>query len=296
MSAPYFTDREGAPRARVSEAIPKAVWSAIVDLIEERIANGALGFGIPAFCPDGAGCCGCDEGKFTRRVQAEIPDLGWPPKKEWPDYEYALPPIGPMMDLLEFVARNVGRPIEGGWHSYFNHHHLDHDRAGGLADLCAEVNRLFERNGIAFEMDAEGLMRRLAPEGLREALATARFQSGDARLDELLETARRKFLSPRIEMRREALEVLWDAFERLKTVGHSDKKIGIGLLLDRAAGGPKFRLALEGEARALTDAGNSLQIRHHETNQEPIPTSAGVDYLFHRLFALIQLLLKPPTD
>ena len=70
-----------------------------------------------------------------------------------------------------------------------------------------------------------------------------------------------------------------------------NKRVGIAALLDSAAGGPRFRQFLEAEARSLTEAGNAFQIRHHEVGQEAIASSAEVDYLFHRLFALTQLLL-----
>jgi hypothetical protein len=70
-----------------------------------------------------------------------------------------------------------------------------------------------------------------------------------------------------------------------------DKRAGIDTLLDSAAGGLQFRQLLETEARSLTVAGNTFQIRHHEVGQEAIASSAEVDYLFHRLFALTQLLL-----
>ena len=107
----YFTDRQSGPRARDSEEISPALWGTFVDMIDQRIQDGALGLGFPYFCPDGAGCAGCDSQKLGRRLQAEIPDLAWPLEAECP------PATGPLMDLLEFVAANVGQPIPGQWHS-----------------------------------------------------------------------------------------------------------------------------------------------------------------------------------
>jgi hypothetical protein len=49
---------------------------------------------------------------------------------------------------------------------------------------------------------------------LREELASAQFRTGEEELDRLLEKARKKFLNPDVSTRREALEVLWDAWER----------------------------------------------------------------------------------
>jgi hypothetical protein len=44
------------------------------------------------------------------------------------------------------------------------------------------------------------------------------FRTGDQTLDQLLETAREKFLNRSLDLRKEGLENLWDAWERLKTV------------------------------------------------------------------------------
>ena len=65
-------------------------------------------------------------------------------------------------------------------------------------------------------------------------------------------------------------------------------------LLDATAGSPssQFRDALEREAKELTGLGNNLQIRHSETTQERLTKDVHVDYLFHRLFSLISVILR----
>ena len=100
-------------------------------------------------------------------------------------------------------------------------------------------------------------------------------------------------MSPDGAERRIALDKLWDAFERIKTLEHPDKRTGTSLILDKAApSSPKFRQALEGEATELTRLGNDLMIRHHETDKEPVAASEHIDYLFGRMFSLVRLLLK----
>jgi hypothetical protein len=134
---------------------------------------------------------------------------------------------------------------------------------------------------------------RFAPPVLQEPLRSTIFSSGDPDLDTMLETARVKFLDPAPGIRRESLEKLWDAWERLKTLGPGkDKKASIQAMLDRASPEPNFRAALEKEAQELTRIGNSFQIRHTEISQTPLALNEHVDYLFHRLFALILLLLR----
>lgn len=114
--------------------------------------------------------------------------------------------------------------------------------------------------------------------------------SGDATLDALITDACSKFRDPAPDARQEATRTLWDAWERLKTLD-GDKKASVPILLDGAASETQFRKLLEDEARALTQVGNQFQIRHAETTQIPLARIEHWDYLFHRLFALIYLLL-----
>ena len=98
-----------------------------------------------------------------------------------------------------------------------SHSHYSYDRDEGRASFTYDVNRMFERNGMAFEL-REGAVVRLAPAILQEALASSTFWTGDSTLDELLEVSRQKFTNHSIDVRRESLEKLWDAWERLKTL------------------------------------------------------------------------------
>ena len=111
----------------------------------------------------------------------------------------------------------------------------------------------------------------------------------------MLEAARAKFLDYHHEERREALLELWDAWERLKTTGQgSNKAEQISYLLNIAAGPayPNLLERLETDAFELTSIGNNHQIRHTEMSQEKVEKSEHIDYLFHRLFSMINLILK----
>lgn len=106
----------------------------------------------------------------------------------------------------------------------------------------------------------------MAPTGLQEALASTVFDTGDKALDKLLETARAKFLNRSLDVRKDGLEKLWDAWERLKTVEpDKDKKGQATALLNKATKEPNYRKLLEDEAMALTSIGNNFMIRHTET-------------------------------
>lgn len=158
--------------------------------------------------------------------------------------------------------------------------------------FMSDINRVFERHGMAYDL-THGEVSRMAPSGLHEALAETLFKTGDAELDRLLETAREKFLNKGLVVRQEGLEKLWDAWERLKTVEPGkDKLAQVNAIIDKASPESNFRKQIDDEARVLTKIGNDFMIRHTETSRIPITESAHVDYLFHRMFSLIRLLLR----
>ena len=136
--------------------------------------------------------------------------------------------------------------------------------------------------------------QRLIPFIFQESLQSF-FDTGNVELNELLEQAKEKYLSPDSNptLRREALEKLWDAWERLKTMENPSNKVAsIQLLFDKASNEPKFKERLDKEGTELTNIGNSFYIRHTELSQTPINSGDHFDYLFQRMFAMIHLLLK----
>ena len=270
------------------DAIDERVWRGLRSLIQGGIEDGSFGYRFPEECPDRGAASGCDWQAFGQVLQAEVPDIDWPV----PDRE--LPPTDVILDVLVFCASAVGEPIKGTYHSFFKHHHLRWDRAAGLARFRSDVNRIFARNSVAYELTAEGRARRLLPEPLEKALRSAVFKTGDDETDRLLEAARHRIASPKEDDRRDALEKLWDAFERLKTLEPgSDKRAQADALLDRAAApGTRFRKMLGEEARALTGIGNTFRIRHSEVNQERLGSPEQVDYVFGRMFAFVRMVLK----
>lgn len=120
------------------------------------------------------------------------------------------------------------------------------------------------------------------------------FQTGDAETDRLLESARLRVLSPKEDDRRDALEKLWDAFERWKTLEPgANKRVQADALLDRVASvGSGYRGMLAREAAELATIGNSFRIRHSEVTQEALTSQDQVDYLFTRMFAFVRLVLR----
>jgi hypothetical protein len=114
--------------------------------------------------------------------------------------------------------------------------------------------------------------------------------SGDDVLDEKLQEACRKFKDPAPQSLQDAIEKLWDSFERIKTLDDPDKKKSTLVLLEKTIDEPKFRDHIDKEMVSLTDIGNKFQIRHFETSKLPLNNKQR-EYLFHRVYSLICFLL-----
>ena len=282
-----FTERHRGMKPCVSEELDDPCRVGLLGLVAARINEEWFGLTFPFACQDGLGNAGTDSDKLNGRMAAYRvirPD-------EWIRAGQN-PADGQVFDLIEFSYEHIAEPCAGSNHPYWGHTHYSYNQEVGRTKFEEEVNRLFERNGMAFELK-QGQVTRMAPTGLQEALAETVFHTGDKALDELLEDARNKFLNHDLKVRRESLEKLWDAWERLKTIEPGkDKRVQATALLAKVSIESSFLERLEKEARELTDIGNKFMIRHTETDKVPISKSTHIDYLFHRMFAIIRLLLK----
>ena len=281
-----FTDRYGQGLPRTKEELDNESREAIWGLLTNRIEEEWFGFAFPSQCGDGYVYAGTAINRLQREMAAY--------RILWPPDQGANPPAtdGQVFDAVEFSYQFVAEPSDPSYHSYMSHSHWSYDQEKGRAKFQEDVNFLFQRNGLAFELTG-GQVRRIAPAVLHEALEQGVFNSGDNDLDRLLETARKKFLHRSLDVRKEGLEKLWDAWERLKTIEpEANKPAQVKAILDKGAAEPVLRERLEIEARELNFIGNNLMIRHTEVGKPPIGESAQVDYLFHRMFAMIRLLLK----
>lgn len=277
----YFSDRQNGPRARTEQVISPTVWAGLVATVQALINSGAFGLRFPERCSDGQATCGSDADALAASVSAEMPGLAWPLETVSIDgegYFAERQPFAPdillVLDFIEFVQASVAKPISGKYHDYFNHHHLTFDKAAGQEDFRVTVNRIFARNGVAFEMLPNGRTERVLPLVLGEELKRTLFNTGDRMLDE----CRAKFSDRNPLVRREALERLWDAWERLKSLADpSDKKRSVNLNLDAVTSVPSLRKRLETEATELNSIGNSHLIRHSEISQVPVIDVDQVD-------------------
>jgi len=280
----YFSDREFGPLPPTRHEISPTTWKGLTTLVQRGIQKGDFGDAFPSECPDSPStCCGTNSQAFDQTLQAHVPS--------WPGWS-AVPDITTACDFLEFCHLHVALASRFDYHAHYKHDHFRFDVIAGQKDFCKDVNLLLQRNGIALRMTEHGRMERILDDPTGESIRRAVFQTDNPYLDQLLEEARAKFINPSPRIRQEALERVWDAWERVKTVKDADKKQGATMLLDACAAEPVMREALEDEAKALTSLGNKLRIRHFETNKPEVADPEHVDYLFRRMFSMLLLILR----
>lgn len=290
MAHTYFSDRELGTKELKSEQLTISIYNGIVGVYKGFEKN--FSYYYPDTCPDNNMTCGTNIQLLNTAIKAQIPNLDMPIDIKWDDEDevdkYAL------LDFVEFCYLKIADINEEDYHSFFKHYHITFPNTENEKQKFRnEVNQIFARNGIAFYLDNDGMIKRQLPIQLEMVLQNLNIKSKDHRLNELLNVAIENIRKPKDNDREFALEKIWDAFERLKTFYQpGNKKVSAQTLVTNiAAGTADFDLLLESEFKKLTDIGNKYQIRHFETDKIQINSMKQVDYLFYRMIALIDLCL-----
>ncbi|MGW8526986.1 hypothetical protein [Nocardiopsis sp. NPDC055824] len=317
MSDFYYSDRNGPPIAQDRESITPEAWTGVVSVVDRALNDGSLAHAFPVRdCHNhhGAGdgpITGVNRKMLFSAVRAHIPRLSLTRMTSRFDPNH-VPATSDALDLIEFIGPRIHRPDRQSgctWNGEDVHYNfakfrpLDPDdlmfddhprRPPGQEDFREAIEMIFRRQGLAFTLDEGMKVRRLGPPEARPALSDFRPQTGDPILDGLFVEATTRFLSPDPQERNRALDVLWKAFERTKTLHHPEKKnVSADKLLKEATGGSEklFQL-LKQEFKALTDIGNQFRIRHQEHDTHELPSSEFVDYLFTRMLSVMAFVLR----
>lgn len=219
-----YTERHGirTPVERTS-TITVEMYGLLFDCCEKYYDNIAWKF--PELCPDGQGCCGLDFQQFSTHMKFDIPTLyrnsqGRITKPNSCYYgdsdeydQFAL------LDLIEFIGQNCRDIIVGSFHSYFGHNHIRLLDTDGVADAFRnEINGIFKKIGLLFTLTDKMAVERvteydvLSPQVEKNISAVK-----EPGIRNLLEESIFMFRLPNPAARNNAVEKLWDAFERLKT-------------------------------------------------------------------------------
>jgi len=251
----------------------------------------------PLRCPDNGMIFDFDERAFKDVTKALIPNFNLFSKngiKNINDYtdsdQYAL------LDFIEFCMKNIEDYEERGYHKFYNHYHWNFYPSGtkNKSEFCDKINLIFQRNGIAFKLSMNGSIERILPMELDRVIKNFCYTGSDIELNKLIDLARKNIIKPKIDDRQIALEKLWDAFERIKTIKPgNDKKMSVAKLINSASeSSQEFYMLLDEELNKLSKIGNQFQIRHYETDKIKINSNKHIDYLFYRMMSLLSLLLN----
>jgi hypothetical protein len=284
MQGDFYSDRVYGAAPRDRDVLPEVTTHGLLTLVRARTDGNWLAAEFPEHCRDGNGICGTALHVVYASINGLIPRLNWP--------AVGIPDQADLFDLIEFVGVRIAKPSDGPYHEFWKHHELNFDTLVGREAFARDVNQLLYRGCTMFEMDPATMqIQRIGTPEVRRVVADLMPASGDETLDGLLTDARLEYASRDHKSRVGALQKIWDAFERLKTLdAGANKKTQTAALL--ATFEPEaWRATVEAEMRALTNIGNTFHIRHFETNTIPVPNEAE-DYLFTRIGALVVLILR----
>ena len=302
----YYTERHGMRRP-VAKTYDISIekYALLLHCCEKYYNN--LAWKYPEQCPDGHGCCGIDHEQFRMDLRYEIPTLYrdnadciavptvhyniFSSNDEEDEYDqFAL------LDLIEFFAANVRDVVVGSFHSYFGHHHLTCQNSRNVcAQFRDEINSIFQKTGLLYELNTNLQVERIVENSpLTPAVESAIAAVKEAGARELLQEAILLHRSPYPADIRDAVEKLWDAYERLKTyyTTMNKAKSAEKIVNDMAAGQAPYVTLFDTEFRALTKIGNDYRIRHHETDKVEITDVRYYDYFFNRCLSLIALAIQ----
>ena len=260
----------------------------------ERYFN-AIAWKYPSDEVDVWGCSKLDVKKLIHALKIEIPDLygvrsycslGWfsiPEQdlfsNEVPNYnQYAL------LDFIEFIYRDC-RDIKYPYESPYRGLGADMKRR-----FKKEINECFKKTGLQYKMVSQGKIERILDDSaLSKAIIEKIKEIPEKGIKDLLNDAIIEFRKPSPKSRQHAVELIWDAFERLKTyyTELDKKKSSEKIVNDMAGGKNEFIEMFNAVFNALTDIGNKYRIRHHETDKVDITDIRHYDYFFNRCLALI---------
>ena len=274
MISNYFGDIERGEHPCKKEEIPKNVWLGIKTNIENRIGKNSFSV---------------DQAQFYDLLEAELPNLKLPLTSNPPTRS-------DILELIQFCHKYIDHPTTQKFRDLSSYEYAGSYGSleyAGQAEFEEFVNLIFYRNSILYRLEHDGKIKRAIPQEMQNIIQNSEFNTEDPTFNELMDTARKKFLNPDIETRKEALEKLWDAWQRLKSFEPGkDTKDSIEKLLNKVSKEPKFFEVLNKDAHALSDIGNDFMIRHTEKNKVKIDSPNQIDYFFYRLFSLIYYILK----
>ncbi len=209
-----FSDRKGKSTPQALTEITEGFWQGVTSLVNRLIDIGAFALDFPEICEESDAIIGVHWQNLNGAIKGNIPSLDWPIDSNNPQSTDVC------FDLLEFLFNYVSDVEQLDYHSFLNHYHLKMWRSDeSKENYRKDVNQLFKRQGLAYEMNQYGQIEPLIPEPLINVIQVVKgLNTGDSDFDRLIHEACEKITERCLNERKIAVEKLWDAWERLKTL------------------------------------------------------------------------------
>lgn len=297
----YYTERHGMRTPiEQTEIISGEMYALLFDCCEKYFDN--IAWKYPEQCPDGNGCCGLDLTKLSYNLKYEIPALYQngsglidKPWKNLYGFDSDFDQYG-LLDFIEFMFATMHDITHKFWHGYYQHNDLSFGESKDVSlQFRKDINQIFRKTGLLYTLSESGMVERVNENAvLSNEIEKKIAQVPEKGIKELLQVAILLFKTPGPQARKDSVEKIWDALERLKTYyTNMDKKASTTKIIsDMSCGRQEIYALFDDEFKALTKIGNDYRIRHHETNKIDITDSKHYDYFFNRCLSLIVLAIQ----
>lgn len=300
---PLYTQRTIGSKPRINDEITLPLWKGIISFLEKMEQKNFFAEEYSKGCMDNsADVWSTDTNKLSTELEIYT-GLTWPLKSTkdseqyWMEPQHYIPTKYEIFDTLEFLYHKISTPSEGFYHNFCRHYHLNFTRDYvAKTEYSNEINGLFTATGMIYEFNAtNGHVETIVGDETKRLMHNAlNSRMMDFQYQEMLEDACVKITNFRIDIAYQALEKLWDAYERLKCYfdpkDQKEKSTSASRIVGLFCDNVLFQKELEEEMRKVSILGNSLRIRHSETYQSTLTNHRQIHYLFRRCLALIVLI------
>lgn len=297
-----YSERILGTKPRVNEDVDPTIWKGIISILESIKAKDFFAKEFPEICPDlSSAIYGTDENKLDNTLSAYF-DLSWPLIHQKTDNEWIYGDAKPYtpgtnlsFDLLEFLYSKISTPHQTNFHKFYTHYHLQFSNDNiAKFEFKNQINEFFRLKGMIYEMNDYGQIYKILNNETKLLIEKALiFKTADEQLDQMIFDACSKISHFDINVSYQALEKLWDAWERLKCIADpTDKKNSVLEIIGKFSSNKDFQNIISDEMSNVTKIGNTFRIRHSEPNQATLYHHREINYLFHRCLAIIVLIIE----
>ncbi len=202
-----------------------------------------------------------------------------------------MPKTADILSILEFFYIYISKPIETVIGYGGDRYSSEFDKASARYEYTIYINQLFENHRYSYKM-VKGKVNHVASKELNSIYDGLQNESVESELIDLIRRSFNSFSDRTGQKKDDALMIIANALERVKTLEGNNKKKSIVEIIDRIDENPKVREYINILIKDITNISNNCRIRHHEINKFEIKNPAVQDFLYYEYLNIIKLLLS----